>query len=367
MDNHINTYSTMQSQSEKLITGKLGGVFRNTAASYKYYWMLSILQIFTKTEERRIDVRRILVRMVANAWYPVHYFKLSFGKVDSLFDIAVSLQRLTGIAVECSVDDVARQLYAKLSDKEVRGMVDVLGQNVTYRFLTPWISLRSYSDSEMVKRSQRFENGCLYAIHKTDSEFYIELNEDWTDFLKRNCAVIRDFVYWNLTLFVQKRNPNVPNVANKLIRPDHRSTLSRQRNCWNVALEKAGPMRCIYTGAELHAGAFDLDHFIPWSFVTHDLMWNLIPADSSINSSKSNRLPDLGIYLPAMAAMQQRMLRAVADEERAKDLLEDYLSLGCSAGDLIQMSGESFLDVYRKTFVPLNQIASNMGFETWKH
>ena len=43
----------------------------------------------------------------------------------------------------------------------------------------------------------------------------------------------------------------------------------------------------------------------PWintaSFVAHDQLWNLIPADISVNSSKSDRLPILEKYLPRLA------------------------------------------------------------------
>lgn len=31
------------------------------------------------------------------------------------------------------------------------------------------------------------------------------------------------------------------------------------------------------------------------------------------------------------------------------------------------MNEEEFLEVYRRTFGPMHQIALNMGFETWKY
>jgi CRISPR/Cas system Type II protein with McrA/HNH and RuvC-like nuclease domain len=42
---------------------------------------------------------------------------------------------------------------------------------------------------------------------------------------------------------------------------------------------------------------YDLDHFLPWSFVTHDLIWNLVPAPRSINIQKSAAVPKLPLYL----------------------------------------------------------------------
>ena len=35
-----------------------------------------------------------------------------------------------------------------------------------------------------------------------------------------------------------------------------------------------------------------IDHFVPWSYVAHDELWNLTPTTRCINSSKSNSLPD---------------------------------------------------------------------------
>ena len=55
------------------------------------------MQIHAKEDCLRIDVWDIVVRMVANAWYPVHYFRLSFGKSDSLFDIVMDLHKYLNI------------------------------------------------------------------------------------------------------------------------------------------------------------------------------------------------------------------------------------------------------------------------------
>ena len=43
-------------------------------------------------------------------------------------------------------------------------------------------------------------------------------------------------------------------------------------------------------------GDYAVEHFIPFQFVTHDLMWNLIPSSPSFNSLKGDKLPDLNLY-----------------------------------------------------------------------
>ena len=112
---------------------------------------------------------------------------------------------------------------------------------------------------------------------------------------------------------------------------------------------------------------YDLDHFIPWSFVSHDLLWNLMPADSSINSSKNNKLPDLNLYLHKLAEAHQAALRINLEKGKKDKLLEDYLSLGNTPQEIAQMDREHLLDCFYQTFTPMFQIAQNMGFELWKY
>ncbi len=352
-------------ESNILTTNRLGNVFSKTVATYKFFWFISIMQIFAKTDSQRICVWDIVIRMVANAWYPIHYFRLSFGKSDSLFDIVMELQRLTQLPIDANLNKIVEVLNDRIGDAQIKRLLTILTQNVPYRFLSPWIKFQSEVD--VIKRSQNLEEGCLYSLFKKDNEFYIELNPSWSRYLHQHYQILMDFAYWNLTLFLQIRNPNVPAIPNKLIRPETRNALVRQHNYWDMVMNLGGPVNCIYTNKLLHAGEYDLDHFIPWSFVSHDLLWNLIPSDGSINSSKSNKLPDLDLYLPKLARLQQWSLKLMIGADKEPSVMEDFISLGFTARELSDMSEERFLDLYRRTFNPISLTAQNMGFETWKY
>lgn len=348
-----------------LSTYRIGKIFDNTVATYKYFWFLSIMQIHAKTGNLNINVWDIVTRMVANAWYPIHYFRLSFGKTDSLYDIVTQLHKEINIPIDAGVEEVIKGIKPYNDIPLVKKLLRALTLNVPYRFLSPWIN--TSDDREIVRRSRMFENDCLYSIHKEGKEFYININPIWDDFLHRHYKVLMDFAYWNLTLFLQARNPNVPAIPNKLIRPETRNSLAMQHRYWNDIIILAGPIDCIYTGRKLYINGYELDHFIPWSFVSHDLLWNLIPADGGINSSKSNRLPDLNIYLPKLASMQLHGLKTFIKSDKSSKILEDFISLGYTANELVNMSDVEFLKVFERTFTPMNQIALNMGFETWKY
>lgn len=352
-------------QSNILTTRHLNRVFDKTVATYKYYWFLGILDLYVKQGKTRMDVWEIMISMVANAWYPVNYFRLSFGKSESLYEAILTLQRENNIPINIGVKDLIDLLQSMVQRPDIRKQLNFLQLNVPFRFLRPWID--TSDDREMVKRSQTFENGCLYKLVKENGTLWIELNPSWLVYLQENYDILSSFAYWELTNFLQVRNPNVPNIPNKLIKTEERNSLSAHRKFWNIAINGGLEVRCLYTNKVLEERDYDLDHFIPWSFVSHDLLWNLMPADSSINSSKSNKLPDLNLYLPKLAEAHQAALRINLEKGKQVKLLEDYLSLGHTPQDLIKMDREHLLDCFYQTFTPMFQIAQNMGFELWKY
>lgn len=352
-------------QSHTLTTRHLNRVFDNTVATYKYYWFLGILDACVKQGKLRINVWDIMISMVANAWYPVNYFRLSFGKSESLYDAIITLQREYNIPINSSINELTELFQALIQHREVRRMLNFLQQNVPFRFLRPWID--TSDDKQMVLRSQTFENGCLYKLEKIDRIWWVEINPAWLPYLRENYDILTSFAYWGLTNFLQVRNPNVPNIPNKLIKREERSSLLEQHKFWNTAINNGLEVRCLYTDKLLAVREYELDHFIPWSFVSHDLLWNLMPADASINSSKSNKLPDLKLYLPKLAEAHQAALRINLEIGRQNKLMEDYLSLGHTPQDIAMMDREHLLDCFFQTFTPMTQIAHNMGFESWRY
>ncbi|MBP9991429.1 MAG: HNH endonuclease [Bacteroidales bacterium] len=345
-------------QNNRLPISCLAGIFNSTSATYKYYWFVAMLDILVKERKSRMSFWEIIAGMVSESWFPIHYFKLSFGKSDSLFEKSMKIQNVFQISIESDKEKTKRYLLENLND--TKKYLKVFSLNVPYRFLSPWI--RYTCDDDVVKKSQNFENQCLYAIYGDE----IVINEIWIDYLTENYTILRDFAFWNLTQFIQKRNPNVPDVSSKLIKPIQRDSLTKQHKFWDTYIEIVGSMNCIYTGKQILARQYDLDHFVPWSFVSHNLLWNLVPADSSINSSKSNNLPSLEVYLKPFANVQQNALKTLYAKNPNNSILEDYLMVYDSISDLTELSESDFYNVFRKTFSPMVQIAENMGFKVWQ-
>lgn len=327
---------------------------------------MGILDLYVKQNMTRMNIWDIMVEMTTNAWYPVSYFRLSFGKSDSLRDAIISLQEVHQLPMNISLNKLRKWLHSHKNDTQVRQTLGFLPKNVPYWFMRPWIDIAD--TKEIMRRSQSLENNCPYKLTKDNDTIWVELNPRWLPYLKENYVILKDYAYWNLSSFLQVRNPNVPNIINKLVKVENRQALTRQRNYWDFVLDHSDGQKCIYTNKPITVSNYDLDHFIPWSFVSHNLLWNLIPADESVNSSKSDRLPDLNRFLLKLASTQQKAVRICLSENyRGQEILEDYISLGCTPQELIQMDNTTLHNCFARTFNPLSQIALNMGFEQWRN
>lgn len=342
----------------------LPNLFTDTTASYKFYWMLGLLDLAVREGRTAFPATAVLARMIARAAYPIVYHHLSFGFADKLGRAIEFLRTERGLDASLRAEENATWIEGMLeNDKEVRKELIHLLDNVPYRFLNPW--LNNSDNKQIVALSQAADAKCIYTLTVEADGLHVSIRPEWEDYLKAHYLVLHDYTLWHLSLFLLKRNPNVPAITSKLERPDARASLSKQRELWRIAMAAGQGIKCIYTNIPLTANDFDLDHFIPWSFVAHDQLWNLIPAHPSINSSKSDRLPNLDIFLPRLANVHQSALRTWLDKTPGSTILEDFTALKCAPADLIKMPSEALLDVYRRVFTPLYQIAENTGFEPW--
>lgn len=346
----------------------LNKIFDNTTASYKYLWFLSLLDLNVQGKNHDIPVYDIIAKMLSYAWYPINYFHLSFGSWDSMEYVVSTLRKELNLPIDTSRNKVEEKLKeACANDNNIKKILAVFTKNVPYRFLSPW--LKETNEKKAIEQSKTFINDCLYSISSPGLSMKIDINHKWIDYLERHYIVLRDFSLWNFQLFLQKMNPNVPAIGSKILKPEERASLSRQRAFWKSILQVSNnPIKCIYTDKPLGVSDFALDHFVPWSFVCHDLLWNLIPANPSINSSKSDLLPDLNYHLPKMAKIHQEAIKTILGANLNnvnKKILDDFLTLKQSPQDLAQISFDAFLRIYQDTFTPLVLVAKNMGYDYW--
>ncbi|HAR80002.1 MAG TPA: hypothetical protein DCR21_04145 [Succinivibrionaceae bacterium] len=370
----INSYNLPY--SDTLPVNKLSAVFSSTTASYKFYWFLGILDLIeehnlaqnnTVSEPNRISLRMIDIacRMVINSWYPL-YCRVNFGPSDKLSTIREALIKAFKLSEDADrkeLENAFRTDTIGTIEKSLRPLLTY----VPYRFLSPWTG-SSDSNQYIAERSLQKDCQCMYAVLNEEKEIVIA--PDWLNYLSVNLMVLRDFIYWNLFLYLQRRNPHDQFIAGKILRAEQRESLSTRRELWNTAIEQGVDIICPYTEKKVVTTLYDLDHFIPWRYVCNNLMWNLTPADPSINRSKGDSLPDMDAYLYHFACNQREMIRVLAEDKTAvrnsAAIKDDYLSLGVTLEELASMDDSSIISFYDKLIRPYFLQASNIGFPVWK-
>lgn len=348
--------------------------FDNVTNSYKFLWFLAILDEVEEGTDGSIAVTRLLGRMVASAWYPVNYFRLSFGKQDLMARLVTEMLTQEKAPLNALSSQVTR-----IATLEIESMSDLgrelgrLAGYVPYRFIRPFFAeaLRGTLDAHVNRRISELARSTLWdstspVLYRlsADDNREIELHPDWLDYMRRHLAILRGFAYWHLLNYLQLRNPGVPSLATKLFAPQARN-LTQARRMWRIVFDRLRPITCIYSGEAMFGDAYSLDHFLPWRFVAHDSLWNIVPTPSRVNSSKGDRLPDLASYFDQLASLQYDAMHAVLDVGRHERLLEDYLFLlnQDSTASMTALPREQFRRALHDTVAPQMQIALNLGFQ----
>lgn len=339
-------------------------------ASYKMYWLLGILDevALGNTE---IEFKKIISRMIVYSWYPIIQFKLNYGMFDNLKKPVNHIAVKYSLSNNCDEVKLLDFIYSS-EDKELNKMMKELTYNVPYRLLSPFFEEKLKGQKDSIKNKMITElsvesENCLYKIIKGKKDKII-LNYGWKDYLQKNYRVIKGWIYYKIVCFLQKRNPNVPAISFKIEAPKSRN-LAKATTLWKEIITTKN-INDIYSGMNFtnenykELGGLSIDHFIPWSFVLHDEMWNLTPTFKNINSSKSDNLPEYQKYIDKFCDVQYEAFSYLCDKKKEKDLESyiDVMRLDNPIQFLKYKSKEEFNDKLKQTISPIYQIALNQGF-----
>ncbi|MDU4143889.1 HNH endonuclease domain-containing protein [Clostridium sp.] len=338
-------------------------------ASYKMYWLLAILD---EVQEGNVEIefRKLITRMIAYAWYPISKFRLYFGACDNLGKVVNYISDTYNLKPNINKSELIDFIYNS-DDKELNKMIKNLTYNVPHKFLSPFYDgIAKEPPLKTVMILSQEHKRWIYEIYRnSDEENCIRIREGWDDYLKYNYKMIQGWVYYKLVCFLQKRNPNVPGIAMKLEAPLNRK-LTTQTKIWTSIIGRKNIID-LYTGLPFtkenykEHGNLSMDHFIPWSFVLHDQMWNLVPTFKNINSQKSDNLFNYEDYIEGLAKLQYDAFCFVVDENK-KDEIEEYrgiLRVPDAVAFKAEGSYEEFFKRYKDGTCPIYNIAANQGFK----
>lgn len=299
--------------SNKLNVKKFENMLSNNDQGYKFFWLEAIMKLIPNGNDL-FSFEDVINEMIIWAWKTVTHYHLRLGHTVN-GNAENFLEHAIRILYECSKKELSNKtlsydrmitLIKKYDDRLLEDKTR-LTDYVPYRLIKPFVDKEGKILIDKKGNYSRFI-AYLNAFAKLDNEFFydiifdddplkrrIHINEEWREFMMQNYAVIMGWIRYNKAIFIQDRNPGVPGVMYKIapeVEAKHKS-LKAARDLWIATVDITGkPLYEIYTGKELRIDAFDLDHFVPRSYVSNDELWNLTPASKSINSSKNNCLPE---------------------------------------------------------------------------
>ncbi|WP_017301522.1 HNH endonuclease domain-containing protein [Nodosilinea nodulosa] len=365
--------------SEQVNVAALTRIFADTTSSYKYLFFLSLLDILKRRHFEvlsPISFQEMIVEMLANAWFPHTFFKLSFGAQDQIANKLDSLALVIEEPIVRFKDTDKTLLRKAIASQNLKDAVLHLRRYVPFRLIIPFV------ESELVGVSRGKGNQLDMAmpviadrcfdickpLYRFDSIQYkdcqgIIVHPAWASYLEQHYTIVRGWAAWEWLGYMQKRNPSTPAISNKLFMPVKRDSLAKQTEYWKLVMQSQ-ELRCIYSGQVIDPNQFSLDHYLPWSFVAHDQLWNLVPTLQKVNSAKSNSIPS-NEYFRDFVLLQHKGLtiaHGTLTEGKWAKQVEPYIS-NLSVSDRNELLNvEKLSEAYQHLLKPLISLASTQGF-----
>jgi len=381
----------LQLQSEliyknNLNTEEFARMLDDPTQCYKFYWLEAILNLMV-VDTNDLEFNSIFDEMICEAWYSVTRYHLHLGptvkgKTENLLEHAVQTVEkdselpcpATRADILCAIKRQEENLY---EDKKR------LALYVPYRLISSFLTEIKGNDKLWDQRTRMI--AYIEELSKTKQLFYtiiegrglhkkIHINKYWRELILDNYPVIISWVQLKKIRYLQDRNPGVPGIIYKLSNDvENARKLTNVRDLWKSVAEIGEfTIHDIYSGASLDMKKYDLDHFIPWSYVANDEIWNLTPMDSKLNSSKSNHLPDWDIYFQNLASIQYSLYTTIFKYENIRKKFEkcrrDNLN-AIWASESLYIEGNSkdrFVNVLEQNMKPIYNSAYLQGYDIWR-
>ena len=386
-------YSDLQGQNileiepkyhNKLNIEGFSKMMKDPSFCYKFYWLEAIVQLISEGKtETTFD--EIIDEMIANAWYSVREFHIHLsgmpmdGQIkDGLERAILQLTELSDLPANASKVQIKNAIQKY--NKELKEVKEQLTHMVPYRALAGFFTLSDEkinwnSTKWLVAYIQKFNKTVvslpylLGTSSKLKKEVYFQ--QGWIRMIQDHTVNIWGWIQYEKVKWLQNNNPEVPGLVYKLTPMDEKTRkLKNVRNLWQGIME-IQEIRDVFTGQPEKKKKYDIDHFIPWSFVMNDELWNLMPMDSSLNSSKSNRLPKWNPFFKSFAGNQYLMYRMIYENaeiyDRFKRCYKDNLHSIWAGQELYRKgnSKETFYNILEKNMMPVYDSARRQGYEIW--
>ena len=359
-------------------------MMRAPSYCYKFYWLEAIVKLIS---EGITDTTfgEIIDEMIVNAWYSVREFHIHLSGIqngevrDGLERAVIKLAEVSALSSGASKIEIKNAISKHSS--ELKPYKEQLTNMVPYRALAGFFQrsdeiVKWNSTIRMVEYIERMNQTVLlpYTLGKSSRlKKEVHFSPAWIEMINDNTVSILGWIQYEKVKWLQMNNPEIPGLVYKLAPLDEKKRkLDRVRKLWEGVMEEEIVFD-VFTGNRIEKTGYDVDHFIPWSFVMNDELWNLMPMDSMVNSSKSNRLPKWTPFFERFAGNQFMMYTLVQSKPEIHKLYEfcyrDNLH-SLWAGQELYRPGNTkteFINILEKNMQPVYDSARRQGYEVWNY
>ncbi len=360
-------------------------MLKDPSYCYKFYWLEAIVKLISK-DVKQTTYSDIIDEMICNAWYTVLEFHVHLSGImlgearDGLERAVIRLHDLSELRADADEVEIKNALAIFRSDVELKGYKDQLTNNVPYYACSQFFENNGYKVDGTCRRFLMYaelinaKSPLPYMLGKTSGlKREVYFNPRWIQMIKDNMVPILGWIQYEKVKWLQSNNPEVPSLVYKLVPYDAKQRkLKHVRDLWEVILEQK-PIVDVFTDDYVDKDKYDVDHFIPRSFVMNDELWNLMPMDSNLNSAKNNRLPKWETYFGRFSKNQFIMYEMINDSripgihKLYEACFKDNLHSIWAGQELYRPgnSEEQFLNILETNMKPVYDSARRQGYAYW--
>lgn len=280
--------------TEDVIWQHLNNFYYRSAVStsYKYVFFKSLLEnLYNVDDDLSLSYDQIFYSFTTIYWNLVIHHNLeqspNKNKPARAQTILKTYAKEHGIPAEWQFDQLADSLQLKITNEVKRDCK----QNVIGAF---------YGDT----------SGVFYEFDIKRAHF--RFNPSVYQFMKKYQRILINLTNYHLVKYLEKVNEATSTISllSKIEIISKRSSLES----FYKVLTQFEQNRCFYCNQDLSTSRrkTHVDHFIPWSFVQTDNLWNLVLACSDCNTKKSDKITPRP-YLDSMLERNESLISVVGE------------------------------------------------------
>ncbi|MDZ5711001.1 HNH endonuclease [Jeotgalibacillus haloalkalitolerans] len=241
------------------------------SASYKYALVKSLLEnLYSVNEKLELTYYQVFESFTEIYWNLVIHHKLSqlnlqqkSARIETVLKESLLKHHLNDQIIFEKIPDQIKIKIVKKVITECKN--DVMGA--------------LYGDTQ----------GLIYSFDNYKRQ--LKLTPSFYSFMQRFQKVLMYLSNYHLALFLEKYNSgsSTDGLLLKIENVSKRKSLDK----FYLLLASVYQKECFYCGNKIKSRKGNhVDHFIPWSFIQNDQLWNLVIACVKCNTSKNNKLAD---------------------------------------------------------------------------